>query len=212
MRTSRSTLFTLLLPILFVACGVGGDAASGEAIDSAPVVTSEVPELATGELLGIDRANLTAFTPWRAGIVTSTASDIAPTAQQIGVDAMTADGFDRIVLSFRDSAPAPGYRIGAAGSDPQMLCGEETSFEESGVLLRLTPASLQDAEGASVVEAREIDLGLPVTSGARLVCDGDGEVVWFVATVPEAVQVRVLNLLEPNRIAVDIRPGDTGPE
>jgi len=212
MRTSRSALSLLLLPFLLVACGDGGDAASDAAVDASPVVTSEVPELSTGELLGLDRVNLAAFTPWRAGIVTSTASEVAPTARQTAVEAMTADGFDRIILSFRQGAPAPGYRIGAAGSDPQMLCGEETTFEESGVLLHLTPASAQDADGEWMVDPREIDLGLPVTSGARLVCQGDREVVWFVATVPEAVQVRVLNLLEPNRIAVDIRPGDTGPE
>lgn len=212
MRTSRTTLATLLLPIFFIACGDGGDNASGEAVDDSPVVTSEVPELSTGELLGMDRANLAAFTPWRAGTVTSTASDVAPTARQTGVDALTAEGFDRLVLSFRQGAPAPGYRIGLAGSDPRTLCGEETAFEESGVLVHLTPATVRDAAGEWLIDAREVDLGLPVATGARLVCEGDREVVWFIATAPEAVEVRVLNLLSPNRIAVDIRPGDTGPE
>jgi hypothetical protein len=212
MRTFRAPFTTLLLPILFGACGDGGADASADAIDNSPVVTSEVPELSTGELLGMDRASLTAFTPWRAGTVTSTAADAAPTARQTGVEALTADGFDRLVLSFRQGAPAPGYRIGVAGSDPQTLCGEETTFEESGVLIHLSPASVRDAAGDWTVDSREVDLGLPVASGARLVCEGDRQVVWFVATAPDAVEVRVLNLLTPTRIAVDIRPGDTGPE
>jgi hypothetical protein len=211
MRTSRTIFATLALPFLLVACG-DGDASSADAVDDAPVVTTEVPELSTGELLGLDRTNLVAFTPWRAGAVTSTASDVAPTATQTGVEAMTADGFDRIMLSFRRSAPTPGYRVGAAGADPQRLCGEETTFEESGVLIHLAPARVRDDAGDSTIDAREVDLNLPVASSARLVCDGNREVVWFVATEPEAVEVRVLNLLEPNRIAVDIRPGDTGPE
>ncbi len=212
MRTSRALLATLLLVPLVVlaACGDGGDAAAEDA--GPPVVTAEVPELSTGELLGLDRTNLAAFTPWRAGNVTSTASDVAPTSRQVGVEALTADGFDRIVLSFRRGASAPGYRIGMAGNEPRMLCGEETTVEERGVLIHLTPAAVRDDEGEWTVESRDLDLGLPVASRARLVCEGNREVVWLVETEPEAVEVRVLHLLQPARIGVDIRPGDMGPE
>ncbi|HKK94019.1 MAG TPA: hypothetical protein VJ925_11325 [Longimicrobiales bacterium] len=210
MRTSRIALALIASPFILAACGDGGT--SEEVPQGPPVVTEEVAELSTGELLGLDRANMTSQTPWRAGAVTRTASDVAPTSVQTGVEALTADGFDRLLLTFRSGAPAPGYRIRAAGTEPQMLCGEETTLESSGVLLQLTPARIRTDDGTLTVDAAEVDLGLPVIEGARLVCDGNREVVWFVETTSDAVEVRVLNLVTPERIAVDIRPGDTGPE
>ena len=40
-----------------MACGDGGDAASEDAVDSAPVVTSEVPEIPTGPRIFKESAN-----------------------------------------------------------------------------------------------------------------------------------------------------------
>lgn len=204
MRMSRIALATLSLPLAFAACGDGGDSAADQP-EGPPVVTSEEPELSTGDLLGLDRANVAAFTPWRGGTMTRNASDVAPTATQLGIEALTADGFDRIVLNFRRGTPAPGYRIRAAGSEPETLCGEETTIEESGVLIQLTPATVRNDAGETTMDTGDVDLGLPVATSARLVCEGAREVVWFVATEPEAVEVRALNLLMPDRIAVDIR-------
>jgi|GEM_PF-4290514 len=211
MRTSRIAVVLLASSVSIAACGDAGTS-DEEVPQGPPVTTEELPELSTGELLGLDRTNLTAQTPWRAGAVTRAASDVAPTSVQLGVEALTADGFDRLLLTFRRGAPAPGYRIRAAGAEPEMLCGEETTLEESGVILQLTPARIRTDDGDLTVDASAMDLGLPMVDGARLVCDGNREVVWFVETAPEAVEVRVLNLVTPERIAVDIRPGDTGPQ
>lgn len=211
MRTSRIALVLLASPLFLAACGDAGTPEAEEP-QGPPVVTEEVAELSTGELLGLDRTNLTTQTPWRAGAVTRTASDVAPTSAQIGVEALTADGFDRILLTFRRGAPAPGYRIRTGGMQPEMLCGVETTLEESGVILQLSPARIRTDDGDLTVDASSVDLGLPVVEGARLLCDGDREVVWFLETNPDAVEVRVLNLVSPERIAVDIRPGDTGPQ
>ncbi len=210
MRTSRIALALIASPFVLAACGDGGT--SEDVPQGPPVVTGEVAELSTGELLGLDRANMTSQTPWRAGAVTRTASDVAPTSMQTGVEALTADGFDRLLLTFRRGAPAPGYRIRSGGMEPETLCGVETTLEESGVILQLSPARIRTDDGALSVDASSVDLGLPVVDGARLVCDGNREVVWFVETTSDAVEVRVLNLVTPERIAVDIRPGDTGPQ
>jgi len=211
MRTSRVALPLLTLPLILAACGDGGDAAE-EAPQGPPVVTEQVQELATGELLGLDRENLTATTPWRAGTVTRSAAAAAATATQLGVEALTADSFDRLLLTFRRGTPAPGYRIGRTTGEPGTYCGEETTVEGSGILVALTPAKLRGDDGSLTMDVGDVDLGLPVATGARLVCEGGREVVWLLETAQPEVEVRVLNLVEPQRIAIDVRPGDTGPQ
>jgi len=200
MRTSRVALPLLTLPLILAACGDGGDAAE-EAPQGPPVVTEQVQELATGELLGLDRENLTATTPWRAGTVTRSAAAAAATATQLGV-----------LLTFRRGTPAPGYRIGRTTGEPGTYCGEETTVEGSGILVALTPAKLRGDDGSLTMDVGDVDLGLPVATGARLVCEGGREVVWLLETAQPEVEVRVLNLVEPQRIAIDVRPGDTGPQ
>ncbi len=211
MRTSRTPLALVALPFALIACGDGGEPAQ-EAPEGPPVVTSQVAEVSTGDLLGLDRENLAATTPWRAGALTRTASDIAPTATQAGVDALTADSFDRLVLSFVRGTPAPGYQIRPLTEGPHMLCGEEMEVEGVGVLVTLTPATLRADDGSRLISSDDVELGFPVATGARVVCDNDGEVTWLVETAQPEIEVRVLNLLSPERIAIDIRLGDTGPQ
>jgi len=210
MRMSRTHLSLLSLPFALVACG-DGDEPAEEVPEGPPVVTSQVEELSTGELLGLDRENIAMTTPWRAGVVTRTASDVAPTAVQSGVEALTSDSFDRLVLSFVRGTPASGYRIRPLTEDPQMLCGEEQTVEGVGVLLSLTPASLE-RDGTRVIDSDDIDLGLPVVTGARVLCAANREVTWLVETAQSEVEVRVINLANPERVAIDVRPGDTGPQ
>lgn len=211
MRTSRTPLALLALPFALVACGDGG-APAEEVPEGPPVVTTQVEELSTGELLGLDRENLASTTPWRAGAVTRTASDVAPTATQAGVDALTADGFDRLVLGFTSGTPAPGYQVRPMTEGPTMLCGEETEAEGTGVLVTLTPATLRGEDGSRMITADNVDVGLPVVTGARLLCESAREVTWLVETSQPEVEVRVLNLVSPERIAIDVRRGDTGPQ
>jgi len=211
MRTSRTYLSLLSLPLALVACGDGGDSAE-EIPEGPPVVTTQVDELSTGELLGLDRENVAMSTPWRAGTVTRTASDVAPTAVQAGVDALTADGFDRLVLGFVRGTPAPGYQIRLLSEEPQLLCGEEQTVEGAGVILSMTPASLEGEGEARLIASDDVDLGLPVATGARVLCAANGEVTWLIETAQPEVQIRVINLVNPERIAIDVRPGDTGPQ
>jgi hypothetical protein len=196
--------------VLLTACG--GDAPE-EAPEpqGPPVATEQVPELSTGELLGLDRENIMMTTPWRAGTVTRSASDVAPAATQRTVEAFTADGFDRLLLGFAGGTPAPGYRIGVPSGESEILCGEETTVE-GGVLIRLSPALLREEDGEWSIRQRDYDLGFPVVTSARLLCEGAREAVWHVETAVEAVEVRVVNLTKPERIAIDLRPGDLGPQ
>jgi len=211
MRMSRAYLPLLLLPLALAACADAGEPAEAAA-ESAPVVTEQVEELSTGELLGLDRENLAMATPWRAGALTRTASETAPTATQSGVEALTADTFDRLILGFVRGTPAPGYQIRRKVDGSQMLCGVEAEVEGTGVLVTLTPATLTGEDGSRAIDSDDVDLGLPVVTGARVVCENDSEVTWLVETSQPEVEVRVLNLLDPERVAIDVRRGDTGPE
>lgn len=206
------TRFVLLSSALALLAACGGDAPEETPEpEGPPVLTEQVPELSTGELLGLDRDKVMMTTPWRAGRVTRTASDVAPTARQRTVEAFTADGFDRLVLGFAGGTPSPGYRIGAPTGEPEMLCGEERTVE-GGVLIALSPTFLREESGELSVPRSEYDLGFPVVSAARLLCEGEGEAVWHVETAVEAVEMRVVTLTDPERIAVDLRAGDLGPQ
>jgi len=189
------------LSALSLACGD----AEPELPEGPPVVSEQVAELSTVELMGMDRDLILATLPWRSGSVRRTADANAAAGTQVGVDALTGTDFDRVVLSFRRGAPAPGYRVWSPAGEPVTLCGEEQTFEQPGVVVQLTPALAREDNGDMVLSSTSYDLNFPVVVGAELVCEADREVSWFIQTVPERVEVRMLHLMTPDRIAIDIR-------
>jgi hypothetical protein len=121
------------------------------------------------------------------------------------------EGFDRVVLQFRNAVP--GYRV-AYAEPPLREDGSGNAVDVAGsafVLLRLEPASgfdLEVPEGELVYEGpRRISGSDAGTSTVReVVRTGDFEAVlsWAVG-LDDRVDFRVLTLDGPPRLVVDFR-------
>ena len=120
------------------------------------------------------------------------------------VRAARHDGFDRLVLEFKDRVP--GYHIEYIDR-PVRQCGsgEATPIEGDGWLeVRMSPAYAHDEGGKPTVPPRERALDLGVMRELELTCDFEAVVTWVVGVaIPN--RYRVLELENPPRLVVDVR-------
>ena len=121
------------------------------------------------------------------------------------VRAAEHDNFDRVVFEFAGSG-LPGYRI-AYVNQPMRSCGagEVVSVAGKGsMFIQILPANAHTEAGEATIAERERKLNLPVMKELKLICDFEADVQWVLG-VASPNRYRVLELLNPSRLVLDIR-------
>jgi hypothetical protein len=121
------------------------------------------------------------------------------------VRAAKHDNFDRVVFEFTGSG-LPGYRI-AYVDQPMRSCGagEVVSVGGNGLMfIQILPANAHTEAGEATIAERERKLNLPVMQELKLTCDFEADVQWVLG-VTSPNRYRVLELLNPARLVVDIK-------
>lgn len=121
------------------------------------------------------------------------------------VRAAKHENFDRVVFEFAESG-LPGYRIEYVDR-PVRNCGagEVVSVGGNGFLLiQILPANAHTQAGEVTISERERILNLPVMKELKLICDFEADVQWVLGVVSPN-RYRVLELLNPSRLVVDIK-------
>lgn len=116
------------------------------------------------------------------------------------------ENFDRVVFEFTESG-LPGYRV-AYVEKPIRNCGagEEVSVNGSAFLLiQILPANAHTQTGEVTTSPQpERVFNLPVMKELKLLCDFEADVQWIVG-VTSANRYRVMELLNPARLVVDVK-------
>jgi hypothetical protein len=111
---------------------------------------------------------------------------------------------DRIVFEF--SGPSlPGYHIEYIDK-PVRSCGsgEVVPLAGDGWLeIRMSPAAAHTEQGQPTIKTRAFTLNLPAVRELKSTCDFEADVTW-VAGVSSPNKYRVLELIDPVRLVVDI--------
>lgn len=113
------------------------------------------------------------------------------------------DGFDRVVLEFRERVP--GYRIEYTDK-PARDCdsGQARRVEGDGRLeLRLFPARAHDESGEPTYRPRELKPGLGMIRELERTCDRNDVVTWVIGTASPQ-RYRAYELAEPPRLVIQI--------
>jgi len=210
-RSCLLLLAALALPAL--ACGGSDEGTSAQA--EAPMRDTTAPPIERQPLDEVDRIganpfNLAVELPWTTNVASR---DPEPAAAQAGLtqlETFSTDDFDRVVFTFVDHAPFPGYRVHLADST-SVACGtdgggETVSLEgeaQQALVVRIRPARNQ-AGGAAAVPTGQATLGQSLFVEGGLVCTQDRALVW-ASSIAEGTEIRILELREPNRLVVDLR-------
>lgn len=116
----------------------------------------------------------------------------------------THEGYDRITFEFADSLP--GYRV--RWSDPPIIqCGSGAHVQIAGdavLEISFEPAVAHDEAGQATIQERARSLDLDRLREIRLTCDFEAHVDWAAGTNGRT-DLRVLELREPARLAIDLR-------
>lgn len=201
-RHFRSSL--LLLTVAVAACGGSSGDAASMPVDSLikPVEREPLTEM---DLAGLTLAELVLELPWTANKVVRDAAPGAPPSSIRGADVSGGERFDRVTFLLGEGGPVPGYEISIAAAGASVSCGEQPLplTAERSLVVTFRPAGTAGEDGARV-PVRMADTGASRMSRAGVACDTGDTVVW-VAELAQGDQVRVLELREPGRIAVDVR-------
>lgn len=199
-----------LVTTLVALAGCGGG--EGEPADESGMPAAEArpltrEPLTEADLSGLERENLWLELPWTENRANR---DPTPRAARSGVleaEPSGHDGFDRVLFRFTDSAPFPGYRVRIVEAGASVPCGEEeTTLEldgERALVVHLAPARA-NADGTVWLPVGTRALSQTRFLEGGVVCDAGSDVVW-AAGLSEGSQIRVLELREPQRLAVDVR-------
>ncbi len=113
--------------------------------------------------------------------------------------------FDRVVFEFEGNT-VPGYHIEYV-EKPVRDCGQGEVVSISGdgsLLVRLLPAQAHSESGTATVKSRQLAPNLPLIKELKIICDFEADVQWILG-VASPNRYRVLELLNPARLVVDIR-------
>jgi hypothetical protein len=204
----RSVLVASLATI--VACG--GEETTREAAPQViPQDTQYTPitrePLTESDLAGLAMIDVSIEVPWTTNRVRRGPVEHAARASLRAAEVSAHEDFDRVLFRFTDTTPFPGYEISFADSALSVPCGDNGApYELTGeraVVIRFTPARASEGDETFV------SVGIRPVSQTRfqetgLVCEDERTVAW-VATLAAGDHVRVLELHNPNRLAVDIR-------
>ncbi|HUE96550.1 MAG TPA: hypothetical protein VMN39_07810 [Longimicrobiaceae bacterium] len=142
--------------------------------------------------------------PWTAGN-TTVEKRVSGVATLAAARAASQPGFDRFVIEFRGTE-LPSYHIEYIDR-PVRECGSGHVVEVAGdgwLLIRLEPARAHTDEGVATITERSTDPRLPIILQTRIVCDFEAQVEWVLG-VASPNRYRVLELVDPTRLVVDIR-------
>lgn len=115
------------------------------------------------------------------------------------------EGFDRIVIEFRDGI-LPGYTV-SHPTEKITECGSghEVDLESSKSLeIRIEPARAYTEEGESTVSHADRSPALPAVEEIRVICDFEAMFTLAAGTAGR-LPFRVLTLESPARLVVDVR-------
>lgn len=197
-----------LLPLLLVvACGEQAEA------EPEPVVIPSGPpardSMSSGSLAGIAPEEIALALPWSSGTLNR---GVQPGQAQRTIEdvlVLSGEGFDRLVITFRDDAPLlPGYHLQFV--DAASSCvgdADAPSFEPRGAALlelEVSAANASRDDGSYAIPNRSIGAVSDHLLGVYATCDVGGEITW-VFDVGEQTAHRLLELVNPTRLVVDVR-------
>lgn len=122
-----------------------------------------------------------------------------------GVRTGTHAGFDRIVFEFSGES-LPGYHLEYIDK-PIRQCGSGNPVRMAGdawLQVQFTPAQAHTDAGKPTVANRSFTTTYPNMIDVKSTCDFEGEVAWVLG-VKSPKQYRVLELLNPTRVVVDVK-------
>lgn len=201
----RSALPLLALTLAAACGGSGEQAAEGMAQDTAVRPVERQP-LTDADLMGMARENLAMELPWTSNRVTRDPG-ASPRAPIASIEATGHDGFDRVVVTFVDMAPMPGYDVSIVEAGAELPCGggplAVTLASGRMLVVRTNPSR------AATDSGRTVRTGTSAMDHTRfqeggLVCD-DADVSIWAAGLAEGGEVRVLEMRAPVRLVVDVR-------
>jgi len=114
------------------------------------------------------------------------------------------DGFDRIVLEFKDRVP--GYHLEYIDK-PVRDCGEGSVVPllgDSWLEIRMFPVDAHTQEGKPTILERKRKLDLPVMLEGKQTCDFEAVVTWVLG-LSRPNPYRVMELKDPPRLVVDVK-------
>jgi hypothetical protein len=117
----------------------------------------------------------------------------------------THAGFDRVVFEFNGST-MPGYELEYVDK-PVRQCGSGNVVKMAGdgwLRVKFTPANAHTEEGKPTVLKREMYPKYPNIIDIKSICDFEAEVAWVIG-VKSPKEYRILELLNPTRVVVDIK-------
>jgi len=202
----------LLIASLLTVAACGGEETAREAAPAVPPQDTQYTPitrepLTESDLLGLAMIDMSVEIPWTTNRVRRSPTEHAGRASLMAAEASGHEGFDRVLFRFTDTTPFPGYEIDFAEVDASIPCGENGApYELSGkraVVIRFTPARASEGD-ETFVSAGVRPVSQTRFQEAGLVCEDERTVAW-VATLAAGDHVRVLELRNPNRLAVDVR-------
>jgi hypothetical protein len=204
----RSLLVASLLTI--VTCG-GEEKTRDAAPQVSPQDTQYTPitrePLTESDLVGLAMIDLSVELPWTTNTVSRDPVELAARASLRAAEVSAHEDFDRVLFRFTDATPFPGYEISLADSALSVPCGDNGApYELTGeraIVIRFTPARASEGD-ETFVSAGVRPVSQTRFQEAGLVCEDERTVAW-VATLAAGDRVRVLELRNPNRLAVDVR-------
>lgn len=192
-----------LLAAALIACSKGEKAPEPEAATPAEPIAYQ--PLTDAELLGMKREQVTLTMPWANWVVSR---DPAPNSAKATLNAVETKGgatFDRTVFEFGADTDFPGYRVSWDDAANATCAAEKAPDLGKGrtLVLRFQPASARTVTNQKTIAEPSRRPGLPTVATARMLCDDGGKVVWALGTT-DSTAVRLLELRDPPRLAVDV--------
>jgi hypothetical protein len=176
------------------------------AIDSTVKTLAREP-LTEADLMGIPMSAVAMELPWTHNTVGRDPMPAQGPGWLESVETFEGDGFARVLFTFSEIAPLPGYEVDFLEAGSGIPCGEDgkplSLSGDRALVVRLKPGNAHDAERVRV-RVRTTSLAPEAFTEGGLVCDANDNVVW-AAGLNAGDQVRVLEFRNPMRLAVDVR-------
>jgi hypothetical protein len=131
--------------------------------------------------------------------------DATRQATLVRVEAAQHEGFDRIVFEFTGPG-APVYTVEYVTAPAECGSGEPVfpgGGDSAYLQIKFMPAVAHDEAGQLTIPSTDINPNLPAIMRAKESCDFEADVTWVVL-LGERTDFRVLPLVNPLRLAVDI--------
>lgn len=196
--------FALLSAALLTGCG--GPETTPDAAAAMPQDTFIKPierePLTEADLVGFEMTQLALELPWTRNKVSRDAAAGAPATAFLEAEITGHEGFDRVTFTLDDVMANVGYEIRFAAAGERIPCGT-AGHDLTGtnhLVVAFTPAR---ADGSGVSTGTR-STGASRLARAGVVC-AEGDALVWIAELGAGDQVRVLELRDPARIAVDVR-------